>query len=105
MSKPSSGLSNPQKWFKTGLNVDSVQNNLIDFINSDNTKGRVFILKGLSGAGKTRLIEETLKIFINKDQANNIRWFQGDCNQVFEGNPQLYEPFYEAFIKRRVNSN
>ena len=51
----------------------------------------------MSGAGKTRLIEETLKIFINKDQANNIRWFQGDCNQVFEGNPQLYEPFYEAF--------
>lgn len=97
LSKSNLGLSNPENWFKKGLNVDLVQNNLIDFISSENAKSRLFILKGLSGSGKTRLLKETLKVFSTNDHPNNIRWFQGDCNQVFEGNPQLYEPFYEAF--------
>ena len=29
----------------------------------------------------------------------------GQGNQVFEGNPQLYEPFYEAFSLNGYDSN
>ena len=89
------GLSNPLKWYTDGLNISSVQDEVLHFIKSNDLNKRAFLIKGNSGTGKTRLLEETIKKVI--DEANDVRWFQGDCNQVLEGSAPMYEPFFEAF--------
>ena len=90
-----SGLSNPVKWYTQGLNVESLKNQLSEFILADDVNQRLFILQGNSGLGKTRFLNECISHFRNTEA--NIKWFQGDCNQVVEGTAPLYEPFYEAF--------
>lgn len=89
------GLSNPLKWYTKGVNVLSIQEQLLAFIDSEDLSKRAFLINGKSGAGKTRLLNETIKQIIS--DGRNYRWFQGDCNQVLEGSAPMYEPFYEAF--------
>ena len=75
-----SGLSNPVKWYTQGLNVESLKNQLSEFILADDVNQRLFILQGNSGLGKTRFLNECISHFRNTEA--NIKWFQGDCNQV-----------------------
>lgn len=94
-----SGLSNPVKWYTKGLNVQSLQEQLFSFLNSNNISDRVYVIQGNSGSGKTRFLKETVNALrTSSNEIENIRWFQGDCNQVLEGTAPLYEPFYEAFV-------
>ena len=93
-----SGLSNPVKWYTRGLNVQSLQEQLFSFLSSNDISDQVYVIQGNSGSGKTRFLKEAVDALrTSSDQLINIRWFQGDCNQVLEGTAPLYEPFYEAF--------
>ena len=89
------GISNPLKWYTKRVNVLSIQEQLLAFIDSEDLSKRAFLINGKSGTGKTRLLNETIKQIIS--DGRNYRWFQGDCNQVLEGSAPMYEPFYEAF--------
>ena len=93
-----SGLSNPIRWYTEGLNVKSLQEQLFSFLSSNDVSDRIYVIQGNSGTGKTRFLKEAVHALRSSSKEFlNIRWFQGDCNQVLEGTAPLYEPFYEAF--------
>lgn len=82
-------LTNPHQFIRKGLNIDSMEKEIIAFINSD--IDILSIVDGGSGVGKTRFFRE----FKKKNQ--NYEVFIGDFDEFKEGVIQLYEPFYEAF--------
>ena len=83
-------LSNPFQYIDKGFNVHDLDKELVKFMNS--RVDFVGILKGQSGIGKSRFIEE-----FRKKNKENIELFYGDFDEFNEGAVQLYEPFFQAF--------
>ena len=69
------------------------KNQLSEFILADDVNQRYSFFRKFR-LRKTRFLNECISHFRNTEA--NIKWFQGDCNQVVEGTAP-YEPFYEAF--------
>ncbi|MDG1720065.1 MAG: ATP-binding protein, partial [Bacteroidia bacterium] len=82
-------LTNPRQYIRKGLNIDSMEKEIIAFIDSD--IDILSIVDGGSGIGKTRFFRE----FKKRNQDYEV--FIGDFDEFKEGVIQLYEPFFQAF--------
>lgn len=89
------GLEEPITWYTSGTNANLLSDQLIQFIQSDSFDDRTFILNGISGVGKTRLLSEVIKK-IRRDNLK-VRWFQGTCNTSEETESTNFDAFEDAF--------